>query len=407
MRTPAFEIVRQTAYGAAAAFMVMTFPAAAAQDGREGCVTDFREGQDYFPAKIELEHATGFTVTYHDHYKVMTIRSPSDNDSRDVMVLVHCGTPVPPLEGELAGAAVITIPVQTIAANRDVSLTRARVLGYADRVVGAGSDGIYDPGLRDRVTSGKALKIGDSFHGEPDYEKLLTAAPDIVFLTTASLEHADSLVRARALGLPATPTMSWVEPSVLGQAEWLYQVAVFFNAEAAANDILDDIKERYEALSALANARPDRPTIIWLDLAEQRDQWRVPESNWKAALIKDAGAQSPWANSDGPPTRVVTTEQIESEGVRAKAFVAEHATLNEPGRGALDRVKAVRDGVLYDVHKRSRPEHGAYDWYESAVVEVDRVLEDLVAVTHPDLMPNHEFRHLQRVRRSGSRQVEN
>jgi len=407
MGRKAYRSIGLALLGFIGAFSIAGLKGAAAEDNAAECVRDFEEGRDYFPDKIDLQYATGFSVAYHNHYKIMTIRSPTDPGVRDVLVLVQCGTPIPALEGDIADATVVKIPVQTIGANEDLSLNRARVLGFSNRVVAAGGDGIYSPDLRARVLSGTALKIGESFHGLPNYEQLLTASPDVVFLSTASLARAESIKRARAIDIAAAPSMSWVESTVLGQAEWLYQVAVFFNAEAKANELLRGVKDRYKSLSAQANARPDRPTIVWLDLAEQRDQWRVPDKNWIAQLIKDAGAQSPWASPSGPPTRTVTTEQILAEGIRARAFVTEHATLNASGKTVMETVKTVRDGNLYDVHRRSRPEHNAYDWYESAVVEVDAVLADLVAIVHPELLPNHEFRHLQPADQSTDGATEN
>ncbi len=366
---------------------------------RHDCVRDFDPAIDYFPAKAEIEHARGLSVSYHGHYKIVTVNRPDDSDTRDAVVLVQCGAPAPSLEGKLSTAPVIVVPVRTLGANEDLSLNRTRVLGFVDRVVAIGGDGLYSPELRERWETGAAVTIGESFHGQPNYEKLLTASPDVVFLSTASLDRAESIRRARALGLPAVPTMSWIEPSVLGQAEWIYQVAVFFNAEAKANEVLGAIKKRYQNLSALARAQAERPTVVWLDSAEQRDQWRVPENSWISELIDDAGGRTPWADPDGAPSRIVTTEQVLSAGADATAFITTTAALNEAGStGALESVSAIREGRLYDVHRRSRPAHNAYDWYESAVVEVDRVLEDLVALLHPELLPDHGFRHLRPAR---------
>ncbi len=366
------------------------------------CAADFDYDADYYPIKAEVEYARGFTVTYHDHYKILTIRHPNGENVSDTVVLLQCGAPAPKLEGKLASATVVTIPARTLGSNEDLSLNRARVLGYAEHVVAMGGGGIYAPSLRRRWESGAAVSIGESFHGKPDYEKLLASAPDVVFLSTASLARADSIRRARAIGIPAVPSMSWVEPHVLGQAEWLHVIAVFLNEEAKANALLADIKGRYSHLSARARAQPITPTVVWLDPANQRNKWLVPEASWLAQLVSDAGGRTPWANPDGGPKRTVTTEQILSIADEIDAFVTESVALREPGSiGGLEGTPAIRRARLFDVHNRSRPNHNAYDWYESAVVEVDRVLEDLVALLHPQLLPEHRFRYLRPLRFEG------
>jgi len=367
------------------------------------CLTDFEPGIDYFPAKASIRHAESFSVSYHNYYKVLTVRSSltEDDGDKDVMVLLQCGAPPPQLEGPLQGATLIEIPARTIGANEDLSLNRARVLGFAEDVIAMGSEGVYAPELRARWESGAAMTIGESFHGPPDFAKLLARPPDVLFLSTASLGRSGSIVRARELGLAAVPSVSWLERTPLGQAEWLHLVALFLNAEATANEVLAEIESNYVALSQKARESAASPMIVWLDPARQRDQWSVPETSWMAELIEDAGGQTPWARSGGAPTRIVTSEEILALGGAIDAIITASVALAVPGStGPLERVPAIADGRLFDVHARSRPEHDAYDWYESAVVEVDLVLADFVALLQPDLLPGHEFRHLRRVRQS-------
>ena len=47
-------------------------PAAPTANLTDGCVDNYAEGIDYFPDKIEIQNATGFTIAYHDNYKVVT-----------------------------------------------------------------------------------------------------------------------------------------------------------------------------------------------------------------------------------------------------------------------------------------------------------------------------------------------
>ena len=375
-------------------------PPASEASGDDRCVKAFDPERDYFPDRAQVRHAQGFSLSYHLSYKVLRTHPPSARGGgSDVVVLVRCGTPVPPLSGDLAGAQVVEVPARSAAANEDLSLTRMRVLGLTERVVGMGSGGVYAPELRHRWERGLAVEIGASFHGPPRFERLLEINPDITFLSAASLVQADPLRRARALGLGATPSVSWVEPTLLGQAEWLHQVAAFFNEEAAANARLDTIETRYGALVSAASASVQRPLVLWLDPAGQGDRWTVPGSNWKTRAIFDAAGRTPFGDLDGEPTREVTSEEILAFGDSIAFVVTESIALDAPGSGGvLEALPAFREGRVYSVHRRARPQHDAYDWYESAVVEVDRVLEDLVALLHPELLRDHDFHHLRPAR---------
>ena len=53
-----------------------------------------------------------------------------------------------------------------------------------------------------------------------------------------------------------------MEPTPLGQAEWLHLVAVFLNAEATSNAVFSEIEEKYAALSRKARAAPSRSMIV-------------------------------------------------------------------------------------------------------------------------------------------------
>ncbi|MEM7417501.1 MAG: ABC transporter substrate-binding protein [Gemmatimonadota bacterium] len=344
----------------------------------------------------ELRHAVGFSLSYEDGHTVITTHPPVDQGGgEDVVVLVSCGHAAPPLSGRLAGAHVIERPIRTVAANEDLSLTRMRVLGLRDRVIGVGSRGIFDDGLRALFDSGAAAEIGASFHGPPRFETLLSIDPDVTFLSTASLTDATSLDRTRELGLAAVPAVSWVEPTLLGQGEWLHYVAALMGAEDIARPHFDEVEARYLELATRA-ARADRaPLVLWIDPSGAGDRWVVPSNSWKARAIQDAGGRVAFARSDGPTTVEATSEEILELGDSIFAVVTESIALNEPGStGALEGLPAVVEGRLFSVHRRALPEYDAYDWYESAVVEVDKVLEDFVALLHPDLVPGHIPHHL-------------
>ena len=149
------------------AAMSMGCGAAPAVDGVGGadrpCITDFATGVDYYPVKAELRHARNFSLTYHEHYKVLRARMPATNwgpEVSDVVVLNRCGTPAPPLEGDLAGALILETPVQRFATNSLASALRLRVLGLESAVASEleffvfreSFEELRDKGYRDMTT---------------------------------------------------------------------------------------------------------------------------------------------------------------------------------------------------------------------------------------------------------------
>ena len=147
----------RVALAVAVPFLIMSGGAGRASSDpaspREDCISAFKPGTDYFPDKTDIQYTEKLDVFYHGHYKVLTVQSRADGDGAvpDVMVLVQCGAPALPLAGDLAHATVIEIPARTISANENLSLNRARRLGFTDRIIAMGSDGVYAPELRARL----------------------------------------------------------------------------------------------------------------------------------------------------------------------------------------------------------------------------------------------------------------
>ena len=52
----------------------------------QDCITDFDAQQDYFPDKVEALYTEQWSVTYHNHYKVITINSTYDNPATEPVV---------------------------------------------------------------------------------------------------------------------------------------------------------------------------------------------------------------------------------------------------------------------------------------------------------------------------------
>ena len=368
----------------------------------ESCIANFDPAVDYFPEKIELSYAERFRVSYHGYYKVLQANVAGSEwgpDVSDTVVLVQCGAPTPPLEGELEGAAVVQVPVRTIVSNEDGSIARARELGYVDRVAGMAGGGIYDTTLRQRWEDNQLISVGESFHGPPNFETLVASTPGVVFLFTSSLDHTEALDQGRSLGLATVPIIGWGEPTILGQAEWVKHTALFFNAEGAATTYFNNVTTRYLDLRDLVAGETDRPVTIWGGPLSQGGRWWIEAGSWMAQALADAGGHNPFLPDSGETSISLSTEAVLARATEAEYWLTEHVALESLGAaGPLETIPAFREGRVYHIHKRAVPEHDAYDWYETALVRPDVVLQDLVAILHPELLPDHELFFLQNIR---------
>lgn len=367
---------------------------------------------DLFVDKVDIVHATVFTVSYHGNYKVVRIApaaqalqlSATEGDAWeaatvDTLVLFQRGTTPPELDASLASATVIEVPIRSAAVNRDADAIRIKDLGFADRLIGIGGTGIFDPDLRSRVEAGTLPAIGSALHRSMDLELLLKTAPEAIFLRVASLDHTYEFKRLRDLGLASVPVYTWAETNGLARAEWLKYVALFFNAEAEANRQFDAIEARYNELLELASSAPLSPTAVWA-YSPRAGGWRVHRHGVEAGFLADAGIHNVMV-SDNAAVSAGTVGHSEGLPISDERFLrdARGADLwitwsptseNWPSSRFLDNMQAYRDNNVYHHRKRRIPETGADDWYETGQLRPDLILADLIAVAYDDLLPGHD-----------------
>lgn len=373
---------------------------------------DYNAEEDYFSEKADIQYAENFSVTYHKNYKVVKARvgygaAAQDADSAswsraftDVMVLVQRGTPVPPLTGELEGAHVIEIPVNTIAGNADDAPTRFIALEVTDKLLGLGHENVYDSALRVRFESKELKAIGPSWHTGPNLEMLVALKPDVTLLTAASLTQAEGVERTRELGLKAAPEFSWSEKTYLGQLEWIKYDALFLNEEAKASAFFEDVKARCEVLGQLVANRTDRPGALW-GMHSKGGSWTVRSNGGIAQLMKIAGAVNPFEDNEAAITDTkanglsegitVPDEKVLQKGREVDfIFSFQSTTENWPPEGYMNVFPAYNKDQIYHHFKRFK-DYGASDWYQTAPMRPDLLLSDLIKLFYPDLLPDHEL----------------
>ncbi len=383
---------------------------------------DASTADDPFPDKAEIRHAKGFTVSYSGNYKVVKLSADADSlrlsgeegdawekATVDVLVLFQRGTQPPPATGPLDGATFIEVPIRTAAVNRDADALRIKSLGFTERLIGIGGTGIYDRELRARVEAGTLPAIGSALHRTMDLELLLTSAPEAIFLRIASLEHTYEFQRLRDLGLASVPVYAWTETTGLARAEWLKYIGLFFNAEADARRQFDEIEAQYAELMALTSSQSRRPKAVWA-FSPRAGGWRAHRRGVEAGLLSDAGLSNVMAlddaavsegevgHSEGLP---FSDERFLEQANDAELWITWSPSDDRwPSAGYLDSVLAYREDNVFHHRRRRVPETGADDWYEMGQLRPDWILADLIAVAHPELLPDHELVFLERLERT-------
>lgn len=351
--------------------------------------------------ETSIEHAQNFSVSYHGNYKVVDLHFQSEGrgmDFRQKLVLVQRGTEAPKKEEGLKDAWFIQIPVSSVAANHDGEVIRVKSLGLIDHIVGMGGGDIYDPDLRARWEQKKITSIGYSFHSVPSPELLMSSGAELLILHTYDNKGLTGMNKLRELGINAIPNFAWAEQSFLGKSEWLKFSSLFFNKEAEANRLFNEIRERCESLIEKVEQISEKKSTFLLYHPSDQADWKAHRNDFYASYLQSISNNV--LKDDGPTHSVgMTNEKVLELAENADFWIVNSTSDKDwPPVSYLNSFKSYQEQNVYHYQKRTNYEHNAYDWYETPEVRPDLVLEDLVSIFYPDILPDHELIFFEKVK---------
>ncbi len=256
-------------------------------------------------------------------------------------------------------------------------------------------DRVNTPAVRERIEAGDLIAIGGG--AEVNVERVLELEPDIV-MTFGFNPDTDAHPVLIEAGIFTALNASWREATPLGRAEWIKYTALFYNVEAQAEAIYADIVTQYDAAGELAAGVPqdDRPVVLWNRFSPFTEAWTIPGAETYAGrLILDAGGQIALGELAPAENAPVSFEVIVDGALDADIWVtnASGMTTFEDLLAADLRFgdfAAAQNGSVWN-NTLDLNENGGNNYFELGVTNPHLILQDLVAIFHPELLPDHEF----------------
>ena len=162
----------------------------------KGCIENYDPATDYFPDKTKLEFAQNFSVEYHNSYKVVTVRSPSDGGVEEKYVLLQCGAPRPNIEGDFSKAPIIAIPITSLFSAASAHMPLLVDLGHVDVLAGIGQARyITTEPVLNWIRQGHVTEYAPN--DVIDTELVITKAPSILMSSGGGYSEAYSTLPKR------------------------------------------------------------------------------------------------------------------------------------------------------------------------------------------------------------------
>lgn len=343
-----------------------------------------------------IRYAKGFAVSYHNGCKVVTVFEPGSFRERRKMssfILVPRGArPQTTMEG-----ALIEVPVRRVALRSASHAPFFSMLGVADRIV-AITQGkfVNDPEVAELIRQGRIAEVGvgSGMSAQFNVEKLITLRPDLVMSWWTNNPAFAGHIKAQEAGLTVALLADYEENTPLGRTEWIKFVALFFDAEAEAERVFNDIERRYLAMAEKTKNVQRRPTVMYGN--SYQGSWYIAGGNSLFAnLVKDAGGEYIWSEDNATGSRPVNTETAVIRGRNADYWLTQNqnhislASLTaEDTRYRL--FKAFQTRRVYSNNGKVGP-GGGNDYYQGAAARPDILLADMTAILHPELLPRHQL----------------
>lgn len=342
---------------------------------------------------VILSQAKGFGIAHNGDYTTVTVYNPWKQDEvYDTYYLVRDELTDVPADGRK-----ITIPLKSLMTNSATYLGFLELLGELDKVTGVcSSDYIYNPTILKGVKEGRIKDLGDAFN--LDIESLLLLRPQAVMTTAYNADDENSR-RMRQTGLNLIYNIEWQEPTLLGRAEWIKFVGVFFDKEAKADSIYAAIEQQYKNVKMKAMLLSSSPSIF--SGQDFRGTWSLPGGkSYTAQLFRDAGASYLYAQDSTHTSIGSNIEEVLMNFNQTDIWIGvQAASLKELGQinGKYKLFKAFKEGKVYNMNKRSNAA-GGNDYWESAVARPDLLLSDMIKICHPNLFPDYELTYYEQLK---------
>jgi len=351
---------------------------------------------NHFPDRVKIDHAIGFDIIYHKFWKELILfRHYNDLIDTVKFALVLEGAPLP--EG-FQDIRTIQIPVENLATVSTTHLGMFEMLKALDNLKGIeAAKYVSSEVVRQRVEEDLIHELAPS--GMLNTELVLAHEIDVLMGVGFPNSQNESYRSLENAGVPVLLNADWQERTLLGRAEWVKMLAALLNREKEVNASFIKIEEEYNAVLAKLDQVKEAPLTI-TGLAEG-DAWFVAGGkSFAHELLKLANVDYPWSDNKETGSLRLDFETVYEFGLKADFWMVPSTAKSLIEILAADKrysdFKSFKEQNIYNIYGRHTP-GGGNDFYESAVVNPDVVLKDIIKIFHPDLLPEHELVYYNRL----------
>lgn len=334
-----------------------------------------------------LRYAQVFQIQKQANYSLLTIKKPFQKGSKTYQyILKKAGKQVP---DSLLYLPQITVPIQSIVVTSTTHIPALELLGVEDKLVGfPGTDYISSAKTRALIANGKIKELNSN--QALNVETLLVLKPDVV--VAFGVNNLPKVYQTiQNSHIPVLVNGDWMEETTLGKAAWIKFFGALFAKEKQADSIFLEIEKNYINAKKLAAQATHKPTVFAGAL--QGDKWVLPGGkSWVASFLKDANCNYLWASNTDTGSIKISFENVLLKAKNADFWLAPgfyDSKLKLAQNKHYQEFKAFQEDKIFSFTTKKGVTGGLL-YFEQAPQHPDWVLQDLIHIFHPELLPNYE-----------------
>lgn len=349
------------------------------------------------PDKKESETTTTSSISYAKGFKISSVGNSTLAEvvypyqgatSGYKYLLVPKGEEAPAHE---ADTKVIMVPIESIVCTSTTHIPLLDYLDASDKLVGFPTmDYISSEKTRKLIDAGKVQELGTD--KGLNIEQLAVLKPSLVMGYTMTADYGQ-FRKIEELGVPVVINAEYLEEHPLGRAEWIKFMALFLGKEKEADEVFKMIEKNYLSTKALTEKAEKKPTV--LSGVVYSDAWFMPGGqNYAAKLINDAGCEYLWSSDSTKGFLQLSFESVYEKANAADlwigvgSFTALEEMKNADERYTKFNPYQTKQVFTYNGRKGAK---GGSEFLELGYLRPDIILNDIVKIAHPDLLPEYEL----------------
>lgn len=349
-----------------------------------------KESKDQELVEIPNSYAKGFAIFQGDGFKVIEVKQAFPGEHAPFRYLVKEEIELEIKEQEYDG--VISLPVSKVVVTSTTHIPHLDYLHASGLLTGFPDLNLISSSkTRKLIDAGKVTDLGSG--AQANIEKIIELDPDWVMISTLG-EDLKNLEILKSAGIAAIINGEYVEQHPLGRAEWIKFTGALLGKSEEAKIVFSQIEADYNQAAQLVTNIPNKRPKVMAGVM-YKDIWYVPGADsWGARLLEVAGGDYLFHEQKGTGSAQLSYEYVLEMAQEAEYWLgaSDFKTLTEMKNAdpRYSHFEAFKKRNVYTyTHKKGAT--GGLEYFELGYLRPDLILQDLIKILHPDLLPYYSL----------------